>query len=260
MNQFVFSQSDVMQFFSMGFNARANSSGDTAYYFYGYEGYSEAFVFDTQIRLSTGEPRTFYPNGLITYGFPPYEYIRYSGQNNSIGYENILPTIGYYGEEHKFENDKLVYWALTNEKRPYTTLERIEQSDQRIIIYVLNGKQGFHYRYYNISRTELLDQFLKRYVELICIINKMVNDNSQDYVYDLIIPVLQGRTARELAILRNCLFAIKGYKFSNSTWIEFFNKYLESYRPQYSNAEVIAMFTNNEKWLLDLVIQYENRR
>jgi len=72
--------------------------------------------------------------------------------------------------------------------------------------------------------------------------------------------LLDGRTERELAIFRNCLFAIKGYKFSNNTWTDFFNKYLVGYSGKFTNDKVMTMFSVNEKKLLDLIIRYENRR
>jgi hypothetical protein len=265
-NQFLFSQSEIMQFLSMGFNAESRSGSHTShnrtvYYFYGYEDYSEAFIFGTFIRLSTGTSGTFYPNGSITNRFPPYRYRHYNGQNNSTGYESVVPTIGYYGEEHRFENDRLLYWALTEERRPYTTLERIEQNNQSITIYANDSGGNFQTRYYNIPKTELLDLFLRKYVELICTVNEMINEyNDVNELYDLIIPLLQGRTARELAIFRNCLFAIKGYRFATQTWIDFFYKHLDGYDGRYTNNEIMAMFTDNEKWLLELIIRYENKR
>jgi len=259
-NNFAFSQSDAIKFLSMGFNAVNDYKGNTSYYFYGYDEYSEALI-NYYIGLSTGKPGTFYPNGDIINGFPPSEYSRYNGQNNSIGYYWHIPAQGTYGEEHKIENGKLEYWALTEmwnefEGGPYLTAWKIEQNDQGITIYNSDGIRIR--RYYNVSKTEVLDQFLLKYVELICTINELVNKNGQGH--DLIIPVLQGRTARELAIFRNCLFAIKGYRFTNPSWAEFFTKYLKNYKAQYSNAEVLAMFTENENWLLDLVLQYEKRR
>jgi len=259
-NNFVFSQSDAMQFLSMGFNAVEDYRGDTSYYFYGYDEYSEALI-NFYIGLSTEKPGTFYPNGNIIHGFPPSEYRSYSGQNNSVGYYWYIPTQGTYGEEHKFENGRLVYWALTEmwnefEGGPYIATEKIEQNAQGIIIYNSDGIRIR--RYYNASKTEVLDQFLTKYLELICTINELVNESGLEH--DLIITILQGRTARELAIFRNCLFAIKGYRFANSTWTEFFNKHLKNYKAQHSNAEVAAMFTENEKWLLDIVLQFEKRR
>jgi hypothetical protein len=84
--------------------------------------------------------------------------------------------------------------------------------------------------------------------------------NDVNELYNKIIPIIGGRTARELAIFRNCLYAIKGYKFANSTWTDFFNDYLAGYIGQFSNDKVTEMFTDNEKWLLNLVIQHENGR
>jgi hypothetical protein len=271
MNSLLYSQSEAMQFLSMGFNARRNWRGDTAYFFYGYDGYSEALVSSTHLELSTGEPETFYPNGHIRYGFSPYMYRRYTGRNNSVGYYWHIPTQGSYGMEYKFENGRLVYWArgegLQYGRTPYTILERTEQNNQSITIYytISDDNRNFSERYYNISRTELLDIFLKKYVEIICEINDIGNNNKNDYNfedhYDEYISLLiSGRTSRELAIFRNCLYAIKGYRFANYTWAEFFNKYLDGYNGRYTNDEVTAMFTENEKWLLDLIIQNENRR
>jgi hypothetical protein len=164
-------------------------------------------------------------------------------------------------EEHKIENGRLVYWAITEDNIPYGTSERIEQNNQRIIIDI-NFRSGgkFQVMYYNVPRNEVLDLFLKNYLKLIVEANEMVNNHNIDENQRYITPLLQGRTARELAIFRNCLYAIKGYRFSNSSWTDFFNKYLDGYNGLYTNDEVMAMFTENEQWLLNLIIQYENRR
>jgi hypothetical protein len=259
--QLAFSQSEAIKFLSMGFNASSDSGGGNEYFFFGYEGYSEAFIYNSSIRLSTGEPETFFPNGLITYLFSPYKYYRYNGKNNSIGYENHVATIGNFGEEHKFENGRLVYWALTDHREPYLIAERIEQNNQSITVFYSDSRGNYESRYYNIPKNELLDIFLKKYVWIICEASKMVNEYSNvNEIYNEIVPLIEGRTARELAIFRNCLYAIKGYRFANSTWTDFFNKYLEGYRGQFSNDEVTAKFTNNDKWLLNLVSQHENGR
>lgn len=69
---------------------------------------------------------------------------------------------------------------------------------------------------------------------------------------------LEGRTKEELSIFRNYLFAMKGYKFQTQTWIDLFEKHISGYVGQYSNSEVMEMFTDDEKWLLELIIKYEN--
>jgi hypothetical protein len=193
-----------------------------------------------------------------------FEYKLYNGKNNSIGYYFSLPSVGYFGEEYKFENNRLVYYALTKETgEAYITAEKIEQDNQSITITTRHSVDGSNFprKYYNIPRTELLDLFLTNYVELICTVNEMVNCiNNVSELYTIIRPLVQGRTARELAIFRNCLYAIKGYRFSTASWAEFFNKYLSSYTGRYTNDQVTAMFTENEKWLLDLVMRYESRQ
>jgi hypothetical protein len=270
----LYSQSDVMQFFSMGFNAREliitiqdmENDNETYYdysyyyYFYGYKDYSEAFISKDLIELNTGVPNEFYPNSLIRHKFDPIEYIHYYGGNNIDGYGSIVITVGWMGEEHKEENGKLVYWAKTDERIPYIISERIEQEGNNIIIHAKH-KDGvsFRYKYYNISKKELLDIFLTRYIDLICDVNESINEYiSTDELDDVLIPLLKGRTARELAIFRNCLFAIKDYKFSNKTWTDFFNMYLEGYNGKFTNDEVMKMFSVNEKKLLDLIALYEN--
>jgi hypothetical protein len=265
LNQFAFSQSEAMKFLSFGFNARVTSNGNVSYYFYSYEDYSEALFNNDYIELSTGTPGTFYPHGHVRHGFSPYTYSRYNGQNNSIGYQYDVPTSGAFGEEHRFENGKLVYWALTDFGSYTSVAEKIEQNNQSITI----SRGIFQYKYHNISRTELLDLFFKKYVELIVDIGDLINGNIEStrlenfneiFFKEYVSALLEGRTSRELAIFRNCLYAIKGYKFTSSAWTDFFNKYLDNYKAQFSNAEVTAMFTNNEKRLLDLIMQYENRR
>jgi hypothetical protein len=276
-NEITFSQSDAIKFMSMGFNAQTDWRGDTELYFYGYDDYSEAIIYDYDgrfpyIELSTKNLGTFYPNGHIEHGFSSYTFRRYTGQNNSIGYSRYIPTQGSIDMEYKLENSRLVYWArgegLDHGRTPYTILKRIEQNNQSITIHYSTtfDDRSFSERYYNISRTELLDIFLKKYLEIICEIIDIGNTNRKyDYNfednYNVYIPALiEGRTARELAIFRNCLYAMKGYRFANPTWTEFFNKYLNGYNGQYTIDEVTAMFTDNEKWLLNLVMQHENRK
>jgi hypothetical protein len=150
---FEFSQSQAIRFLSMGFN-----TCDDSYFFYGYEGYSEAFIYDS-LRMSTGEPETFYPNGDITYPFPPYDYRRYDGKDNSIGYEHIIPTIGMFGSEYRFESGRLVYHAVTDHREPYLIAERIEQDNQSITIFFFFSSRSYSSIYYNISGVELLDIF-----------------------------------------------------------------------------------------------------
>jgi hypothetical protein len=278
-NQFAFSQSEVMQFLSMGFNTSQSAGGYITHYFYGYNDYSEAFVYSYGVALSTENLGTFYPTVDVKYGFSPSKHRLYTGQNNSVGCSWYVPTQGSYELEYKFENGKLVYWASGSGLEwgipPSYTLERVEQNKQIITIYYSSHSYSedaniidsriFSEKRYNISRTELLELFLRKYVELICEIidigntNRRYGGNFEDNFNEYISALIKGRTLRELAIFRNCIYAIKGYRFTNSTWTEFFNKYLNGYNSRYTNDELMATFTENEKWLLNLIKESENQ-
>jgi hypothetical protein len=264
LNTFLYSQSDVMQHLSLGYNTKSTQGGVNTYFFYGFEDYSEAYFYDyssyVHLALSTRTPWIFYPGGRLRDS--PTEYYRFSVQSNSNGYR-FNEGGSFYSEEQRFENGRLVYWAsffrrIDGVYIPSMTSQRIEQNSQSIKIYATNseGWRQSIYSYYNISRTELLELFLRRYVRLICEINDAINNtnNYDEYLFELV----RARTPRELAIFRNCLYALKGYRFINSEWADFFTKYLNDYRPQYSENEVTAMFTDSEKWLLYLIIRYEN--
>jgi hypothetical protein len=247
----------------MGFNVQ-DWRGNKTYYFYGYEDYSEAIItinmYSSGMGLSQGI-ETFYPN--FSLDGPPIKYKRYSGSNNSIGYAYNSVNNDNYIREYRFDNNRLVYWGsylqtVSGNYIPHFILERIEQNGQGIKIHFFRfGETYDSFSYYNISRTQLLDIFLEKYVQLIGEINEMININRN--FDENILALIKARTPRELAILRNCLYAMKGYRFTNPTWTEFFNKYLGGYKAQYSESEVTAMFTENEKWLLYLIIRYENR-
>lgn len=246
-----------MRFFTLGFNARDFFRGTgTVYFLYGQKDYSEAMVYKNYIELSVGYS-SFYPVGGLDGHYPRINYNGHNGQNNS-GYQWVSPGIGYVGEEHKIENGKLVYWAMKEDDIPYITSENITLINQGMIIDVRDRSgDRFQIMYYNVPQNEVLDLFLKNYLKLIVEANEMVNKHNIEKNKVYMTLLLQGRTARELAIFRNCLYAIKGYQFSSSSWTEFFSKYLDGYNGRYTNDEVVAMFTENEKWLLDLIMWYE---
>ena len=258
--------SDVMQFLSMGFNAKDEvintqdnrSVNRTYYYFYGYKDYSEAFIDEYLFSLSTGEKGAFYPNSLIEYKLKPLVY----EQLSAAEYRYYAYATGFFNEVHQETDGKLLYWALRDTFETFISSDKIEQKENEIIIHANSEGVSYQYRYYNISQKELLDIFLSRYVDLICHVNELIINEyiNTDELDDVLIPLLQGRTARELEIYRNCLFAKKGLKIKTQEWTDFFNKYIKKYNGRYTYDEVMAMFTENEKWLLDLIIKYENGR
>jgi hypothetical protein len=251
----------VTQFLSMGFNTFYDPFfGEPTYYFYGYDDYAEAMIDHRgALLLSTDETGYYIPGSITRYLAETYK--RYNGQNGSAGYSAFLGATDDQGLEYIFKDGKLTYWSKTLNFIPYTTVNKIEQNSNRITIYTTIGSYSIgpkgerKYEYFNIPKTELLEKFLKSYVNTIQIIA-----NEKDLNEDDIKRILAGRTKRELAIFRNCLFAMKGLRFQTQTWSDFFSKYLNGYNGRYSNAEVMEMFTRYEKWLLDLIIQFENRR
>jgi hypothetical protein len=254
-NTLLFSQSEAMKYFTMGFNARNYfKGGGTVYFLYGYENYSETIIFENSLLLGDG----YNSFNRLSYSFPEITYFPYNGRNNSTGYRWVSPGVGYVGEERKIENGRLVYWAMTEENIPYFISDRIEQNTQRIIIHIKD--HNYQVMYYNVSENEIFDLFYRNYLELIIDAKNMVNNHNADENQEYFIPFLSGRTSRELALFRNCMYAIKGYRFSSPSWAEFFSKYLKNYNGQYSNDEVLEMFTENELWLLNLVIQFERER
>jgi hypothetical protein len=274
---FEFLQSQAIRFLSMGYNARQDSGGNTYYYLYGYEDYSEALVFSDSVALiteATAKYSSFYPQGRsIGYCLPAYTYIVDGDPDRFISIEWGIPTTGgWVSELHEYENGRLVYWATEYDRSLSAESVSIQQNTESILIdYIIKDGRVFQEKFYNISQDELLDIFLKNYIGLICEIDDLLNgkivswtmgeDFVEGYFFDGAASYLfRGRTSRELAIFRNCLYAIKGYRFASSSWTEFFDKYLPNYNAQYSNAEVTTMFTDNEMRLLDLIIEYETRR
>jgi len=264
MNSFLFSKSEVIRFLSLGFNSVDMSGHHLTHYFFGFEGYSEAIIFGSSILLSIGDG-LFYSDMHIRQRSPPRMHYFFHGSNDNVSLNWNLPGVGQAGLIKRFENDRLVYWA--SGYRDWwvgTILESIVQDDQRIIIrkrFVNDLSENiFQAIYHNIPANELLALFYRRYVELIRSVIETVNDYSDiSNISNEISLLLQGRTARELSIFRNTLFAMRGLTFQTQAWTNFFTQYLVGYNGRYTNDEVIAMFTENEYWLLNMIIQHENR-
>jgi hypothetical protein len=259
MNLYLFSQSDVMRFLSLGFNTEG-----TSHFFFGFEGYSEALLIGPYMQLYIGDG-LFYSWVNISQEILPTKFSFSHGLNNTIALNWNLIAFGVVGQIQRFENNRLVYWAWTEGYRGPTTtiLESIEQSEERIIITVRSVDDPariFRLTYHNIPANEVLDLFYRRYIQLICSVVEMVNITYYaNDISNVVSLVLQGRTARELAIFRNTLFAMRGLRFQTQAWTDFFTQHLAGYNGRYTSDEVIAMFTENEYWLLNVIIQHENR-
>ena len=93
----------VLQHLSMGYNSFYDSSlGNTTYYFYGYEGYSEGIIWHNgNVALSTREPGHYEP-GSFGRGYPlSVSYKEYQGRNNSIGYSAFMSAVADQGLEYR---------------------------------------------------------------------------------------------------------------------------------------------------------------
>jgi hypothetical protein len=104
-------------------------------------------------------------------------------------------------------------------------------------------------RYYNISQQELVTKYL--------IIFTQATHRYLNQINDL---TLQGRTKEELAIIRNLIYAKYNYNFQTPKWKQFIITYYnKNYQGLYSNQEVMDMLNEDERWLLERIIYYENR-
>ncbi|MDR0314117.1 MAG: YARHG domain-containing protein [Treponema sp.] len=173
--------------------------------------------------------------------------------------------------EYKFNSENIIENIAEYSMAGYgITSGRIEKLDNGIMVYSKYSKETR--RYYNIHEEELLDYFLKIFVEKIFFMFNPQRGISQldeyriDYerLYNneehtpVVIDILNNMTRRELAILRNCLYANHDYSFRSEKWISFFQKYYDAnYQGIATEEEALNAFNRNEKWLLDIIIEIE---
>jgi hypothetical protein len=197
--------------------------------------------------------------------------------------EKIFVEYGYYLDfniaeknryEYKFNSENNIENISEYSTAGYwNTSEQIEQHDNGIMVHFRNANETR--RYYNVQEEELLDYFLKIFVQkILMMLNKQLTDgrdqldvyrteyeflhSSKEHTPE-ITDILCNMTKRELAILRNCLYAKHNYYFRNEEWKEFFQKYYDrNYQGQLTEEEALSEFTDNEKWLLGMIIEIEN--
>lgn len=116
-------------------------------------------------------------------------------------------------------------------------------------------------KYYNIPALEMEQKYLTEFVKdiriLLCPVPlSLLKIGAKDQENFLIcLPRLKRD---ELAIIRNCLFAKRGYKFESGNWKEFMATYYSpTYKGFYSEEETLALFTDDEKWFLNLILERE---
>jgi hypothetical protein len=199
----------------------------TQHYFFGFDGYSNAILSESEYyareRLETivhWTLRLFSRTGdrYITFGGGQPENIN-SIENAKINYN--------------MSNGRLSYWS--NGDRESTKIEYRQNNE--IYIVTRSTSDGTMppnlFCYTNISREELFGKYLKLYLDGIdYILDKKwetrikgiaswSEKNIPEKRYDndaSIIESLNGRTARELAIFRNYIYARHNYRFRSDEW------------------------------------------
>jgi hypothetical protein len=124
-------------------------------------------------------------------------------------------------------------------------------------------------KFYNIPEFEVEQKYVTEFVqnmmillsnEYIAVMRKEYNDSGKIEEDHLFLVLLPHFTKYELAIIRNCLFAKRGYAFQTPYWKRFIETYYsENYNGFYANSEVMEYFSDDEKWLLKLILEYENK-
>jgi hypothetical protein len=245
---------------SLGYNTReyiySNGERDIYYYMINQTEYSKMAIYPFwNSDLMFEENRDFMIDGIRQ----NYVIVDYFEAIRSP-YSFLRVNEGYYFQGQtqiwRANNGRLVYVEIDYDGDK-TYASRIEYSNNELMVYLDNGTI---IKYYNIPQEQLVDKYLTLFIRHINNILNGVDRYRQNRDYEEhLMKLLSILRPRELAIFRNFLYAVKGYRFATQSWTDLFNRYLTGYNGRYSNDEVMAMFTANERWLLDLIIQYERR-
>jgi hypothetical protein len=239
---------------------------NTQHYFFGFDGYSNAilsesdyYVRESRETLVHWTLRLFSRNRYVTFGGGVPENIN--------GIEDTRIKYRFSG--------RLIHWEGTARE----SIEIGYRNNNEIHIVTRNPTDGTMppnlFCYINIPREELLGKYLKLYLEGIdYILDKKwltrvkgvafyTDRNILEKRYDndaLIVEGLNGRTARELAIFRNYIYARHNYRFRSDEWNIFFRTYYKvNYNGSRTNDEVMNTLTDHEKRVLELVIEQERK-
>jgi len=238
----------------------------TQHYFFGFNGYSNAilseFTFyarDTSKEIVHWTLRLFSRDGN--------KYITFGG---NVKDANI---------NYKMTNVRISYWSAGWSESSRVSIEIKYGQNNEIQIVTRDPSDGTMppnlFCYINIPREELLEKYLKLYLDGIdYILDKKwetrikgvafwTDKNIIEKRYDndaSIIESLNGRTARELAVFRNYIYVRHNYRFSSNEWNTFFRTYYKNdYNGNKTNDEVLNTLTEREKHILELVIEQEKK-
>jgi hypothetical protein len=257
------------EYVSLGYNTVEtiyNNKKIIEHYLSNNPNYSKMWIYgDTDIMFEIGRPHKESSEiHIIPFNFRLVPHYQYEEEE------------GYYMAEHtqiwRITNGRLSYVELSWDSGSKVFANKIEYTSEELTVYLDNNSIM---KFYNIDENELLDKFLTKYVnEVFAFLNGKFTDrlsyiSDRSYISGIKRDYDQGRTnnilnllphlkRQELAIIRNCLFAKYNYAFQTQYWNDFIQKYyLKDFNGVYSNSEVLARFTNDEKWLLNLIIEYE---
>jgi hypothetical protein len=163
----------------------------------------------------------------------------------------------FYGPESR-------YAVGGNEHQPPLYDVIILETESEIVKHISGNADGSYYleiRYYNNSEEYILEKFYKYLVTGLKQYIDYVNEDGLDsYSGSHIISTINYIEIEDLAIFKNLLFALHNYKFNNLYWINFFQKYLDYNNGNLNNAESLNLFTNEERKILELIINKEQNK
>ena len=252
------------------------------YYFYGFDDYSEAIIWENTNNYDSGwYVKQFWTlqlaqknsNQFITFGggypediaFEVKHFYVYRLQNNRLVDLNI---VGYYlGNEYisyesydiRNEGDRLVVstrYPDDGSLPPRFFIFHNTSREEILCIYIANFLKGIDY---------ILDRQWIQRNRGIRIGDTQGHSNrnvlEKEYNMEDIRNTLRLLTRHELSVFRNYMYARHNYAFRSNTWNNFFiNYYNNNYNGTRNNDEVMAIMSDYEKTILNMVIEIENQR
>lgn len=281
----VFSQTDSLFHRSLGhrYNTlsieyQVRGTGEyPIYYFYGFNDYSEAIMWDNEGDYPHWVSKHFWTLQIGSKNSD--KFITFGGGYPDVNVDNWKP---YY--EYQLQNNRLVNFNIINkDNQGKINIDResykIESDNGKIIVSTRDISDGTmpprFYIFHNTSREELLSIYIKNFLNSIDYVlnrewlerNKNTGSSSyrniieKEYKMSDINRILGILTKHELSIFRNYMYARHNYAFKTNTWINFFTNY---YKPNYNgtrtNDEVMALMSEYEKSILNLVIEIEGQK
>jgi hypothetical protein len=249
------------------------------YFFYGFDDYSDAIIWentgDQEIRkrfwtLQLAQKNT---NRFITFGggYP---------DDNANAYKPFY--------EYQLQNNRLVNFNILSyyQGKKYISRESydIRNEGTRLVISTRDHDDGSmpprFYIFSNISREEMLRVYITNFLKSIDYILERewiqrnrgitISDTQgyfnisileKEYNLEDIRNVLRILTRHELSVFRNYMYARHNYIFKTNTWNIFFRNYYNSnYNGTSTNEEVMAIMSDYEKTILNMIIEIESQR